>query len=221
MIEHFATLVSPALSDRSGSVFYSGRTAFSNPADLYIIGINPGGSAERQSAETIAWHTEKILTREPDDWSAYCDESWEGRQPGTWGMQPRVRHMLQLLGRDARRIPSSNLIFIRTNREKVIGGNKKQLIELCWPFHNEVIEKLKPRVILCFGQTVGKYVRNRLMAHQSAGEFVENNNRRWTSSAHLTSNGIAVITATHPSVADWTTPESDPTPLVRAMLDKR
>ncbi len=150
-----------------------------------------------------------------------CDESWEGKPPGTWGMQPRVRHMLQLLGRDARRTPASNLIFVRTANEDNIGQGKNQLIDLCWPFHQEVIEKLKPRVILCFGKTVGKCVGDRLYAHQkNPDEFVENNNRRWTSFTRLNSEGIAVVTVTHPSRADWTTIDADPTRLVRAMLDR-
>lgn len=38
---------------RSGSVFYSGRSAFSRPASLYLLGLNPGGSPERQAAETV------------------------------------------------------------------------------------------------------------------------------------------------------------------------
>ena len=221
MIEHFAGLISPLLSDCSGKVFYSGRTAFSRANDLYIIGINPGGSPELLSGETVAWHTEKVLRREPNEWSAYCDESWEGKPPGTHGMQPRVRHMLGLLDRDARSIPSSNLIFVRSNREESIGKNKTELIEVCWSFHQEVIEALKPNVILCFGKTVGKYVQKRLMAHQIVDSFIENNDRHWPSDARLNSKGIAVVTVTHPSVADWTAPAADPTPLVRRMLDHR
>jgi hypothetical protein len=43
MIEDFAALVPRALGSRSGEVFYSGRSAFGRPAELYLIGINPGG----------------------------------------------------------------------------------------------------------------------------------------------------------------------------------
>jgi len=34
----------------------------------------------------------------------------------------------------------------------------------------------------------------------------------------LNTEGIAVVVATHPSIADWTTPAADPSPLVKSML---
>ena len=43
MIEHFADKIDAELKCESGRVFYSGRAAFSSPADLYLLGYNPGG----------------------------------------------------------------------------------------------------------------------------------------------------------------------------------
>lgn len=42
-IENFAELVPKELLNESGSVFYSGRAAFSGHKALYILGLNPGG----------------------------------------------------------------------------------------------------------------------------------------------------------------------------------
>ena len=49
MIEKLAERIPPDLLGRSGSVFYSGRAAFSSQASLYILGLNPGGNPKEQS----------------------------------------------------------------------------------------------------------------------------------------------------------------------------
>lgn len=87
------------MMSRSGSLFYSGRAAFRGTRDLYILGLNPGGSPITQADETIARDLADWRDL-PEHWSAYLDESWQGRQPGTHGMQPRMRHMFNQLGRD-------------------------------------------------------------------------------------------------------------------------
>ena len=214
MIEDLARLIPENLLHVSGSVFYSGRNAFRSTSPLYVLGVNPGGSPEAQSGETIAWHTNKILTVEPDDWSAYRDESWRNAPPGAGGMQPRVLHMMRRTGFAPGDVPASNVIFPRSQREGIIKHEFASLANACWQFHKAAIELLRPRVILCFGGTAGGYVRDKLKASKQVSEFVESNNRRWRSSTHLGFNGIFVVTATHPSIADWTAADTDPSHLV-------
>ena len=86
------------------------------------------------------------------------------------------------------------------------------------PFHQQVLSMLRPRVVVCFGQTAGRYVRRRLGANELIGGFVENNDRRWRSSAYTGTGGIKVVVATHPSIADWRNPATDVTPLVQEAL---
>lgn len=160
---------------------------------------------------------ETVLNRGSDDWSAYCDEGWEGNAPGTYTMQPRVLHVLCRLAYEPRRIPASNLVFPRSSRAADL-QDFSPLAKLCWPFHRAVIEHLGVRVILCFGQRCGTWVRRRLEAHSHVDAFIENNKRRWKSSLFSNSRGLMVVTASHPSIADWTAPSSDPTPLVQAAL---
>ena len=63
-----------------------------------------------------------------------------------------------------------------------------------------MIARLQPSVVVCFGQTAGNYVRRRLFASQEIDEFVEQNNRRWRSSAYVGVGGIKVVVASHPAL---------------------
>jgi hypothetical protein len=54
-----------------------------------------------------------------------------------------------------------------------------------------------------------------LRAKELAGTLVERNARRWTSHAHVNGQGRCVITLTHPSIAKWEAPATDPTSFVR------
>lgn len=220
MINRLVDCIDPSLLAHSGKVFYSGRRAFSQRTDLYLIGINPGGDPIAQSSETIRSHTDEVLHRNPARWSAYSDESWGGKPSGTRGMQPRVLHMLKRLGRDPRETPASNLVFVRSSREAKLGVDKNTLVDLCWPFHQKVIELLRPRVLVCFGKTTGRSIRTRLAAHLFLDSFVEQNKRGWTSDAHANVTGTVVVTVTHPSIADWKNPKTDPTPLVQEILNQ-
>ena len=213
----FLALVSQDIRQRSGSVFYSGPAAFSRPSPLYILGLNPGGSPIVQADETIQ-HDMDSFFESGAAWSRYADESWQGQPPGTFGMQPRVLHLLRGLELDPRMVPASNVVFVRTTNEATLNAEKRSLLGACWPLHHAVIEQLSVRTVLCFGGTAGGWVREALGAHEPVDSFVEGNARRWRSSAHLNEAGLCVITATHPSRANWENPLADPTPLVERML---
>jgi hypothetical protein len=217
MIEDFIGLIPSSLHSCSGKVFYSGRLAFNSNSDLYLLGLNPGGSPEALALETLAGHSKMVLNRLPDNWSAYRDESWEGTPPGTYRMQPRVLHMLNCLGLDAGLVPASNLIFVRSEREAQLADSEK-LAMSCWQFHKAVIERLGVKVVVCFGATAGSWVCRQLNVTSCVDSFVEQNQRRWTSRTFKNPSGVAVIVATHPSIADWTNANTDPTPLVRKVL---
>jgi len=178
MIETLLKQIPKSLKNQSGSVFYSGRTAFSEPSLIYVLGLNPGGSPLLQAQETISRHTNKVLKCEKPNWSAYRDESWLGKSPGTHGMQPRVLHMFQKLNRDPGRVPSSNVVFLRSKRERGIEGNFRDLARHCWPFHQNVIDQLGVRLVVCFGKTAGDWVKEVLNANRHVETYTENNKRR-------------------------------------------
>ncbi|WP_290649007.1 hypothetical protein [Aquisalimonas sp.] len=219
MLERLVELVPKSVFSESGSVFYSGRAAFASPNPLYILGFNPGGSPDSQADETVEWHTRNVLEKVPSEWSEYRDESWRGMPPGLCGLQPRVLHLLRAIGINPGLVPSSNMVFVRSTRESTFGRDISALAEQAWPFHKFVISQLGTKVILCFGKTAGNWVARRVGATRQVAEFVEKNDRRWRSVTLANNQGIFVIVASHPSVADWTAPETDPTPLVRQALD--
>ncbi|MFQ3894637.1 MAG: hypothetical protein ACOY4N_00760 [Pseudomonadota bacterium] len=154
-IDQALSAIAPNILQSSGSVFYSGRSAFSKKSDLYILGLNPGGNPVDQVSETVAADIDQFWTQ-PASWSAYADESWQGAAPGTWGMQPRILHMLARLKLAPREVPASNLIFVRTSSEAALRQQKAQLIRDCWPVHQAVIDSLNVTALLCFGGTAGR-----------------------------------------------------------------
>lgn len=206
-----------SLLQRSGSVFYTGKQAFKGLKQLYLLGLNPGGDPFAQVSNTVATHIAAFRKREVP-WSDYADDSWEGAPPGTWGMQPRILHMLGRLELDPRAVPASNVVFVRSRGEAGLRGEKTSLLDTCWPVHEAVIEALKVRVIVCFGGTAGRWVRERLSADLLFDRFSETNSRGWTSEAHRSAEGRVVVTVTHPGRADWRNPAADPTDLVRRAI---
>jgi hypothetical protein len=216
MIEDFANLIPKGLLNKSGAAFYSGRDAFEGDSPLYVLGLNPGGSPVHMTRVTVEWHTNKLLTNEPDDWSAYRDETWGKSQRSA--MQLRLLHLLDHIHLPPGSVPASNVVFLRSSREAQIQTDFLSLADSCWPFHQEVIERLQPKVVLCFGRTAGGYVRAKLDASRKVDEFVEDNNRRWRSRSFCNPHGVTVIEATHPAIADWRKPATAPTRLVQAAL---
>ena len=217
-IERFAAIVPKSLECESGKVFYSGRAAFSACSPLYILGANPGGDPTNYTTETVGNHTRHVLTQLPDDWSAYRDEVWEGAAPGKHGMAPRVLHLFRHLRLEPGLVPASNLIFVRSRREEQLKARKAALADLCWPFHAQVIDALRPRVILCLGNTAGKYVQRKLGASLLIAQFIEQNDRHWKNQTYESPSGVRVVVATNPSVADWSASTTDPSELVRDAL---
>lgn len=219
MIQSFARLIPQSVMNESGSVFYSGREAFSAPSTIYILGYNPGGSPDLQADETVSWHTRKVIEDMPAQWSAYQDESWQNSQPGTFGLQPRILHMLRELNLSARLVPASNVVFVRSRGEADLKGRFENLATEAWPFHQAVIDNLKIKVLLCLGGSAGEFIRKQTSATRQVDSFTETNRRNWQSLAHVNSSGLVVVTLTHPSRADWTNRDADPSGLVKRMVN--
>lgn len=215
MINQIASKIDERLLELNGKVFYSGRSAFENEGGIYVVGFNPGGDPATHKNETIGAHTKYVLTAAPAEWSAYRDETWQGNGPN---LQRRMMHLFAVLEIDPRRVASSNLIFIRSRRSGDLGLDRSGLIEMCWPVHAAVFQLLFPKAVVCLGTECAEVVRKRIGAHEQVGSFVEKNHRRWSSLAWRSPQGTIVVRLTHPSVADWTNADTDPSQMVKHVL---
>ena len=121
-------------------------------------------------------------------------------------MHPRVLSLLRKLNLDPQQAPASNTIFERSRQEKDITGSTWKLQEQCWNFHQSVIDSLGVRLVICFGQSAGNFVRYQLKANKTVDEFEEKNDRKWKTRIYEKDSGIRIVVATHPSRADWTNP---------------
>lgn len=218
MHDEILDLVPAAIRGRSGSVLYSGRSAFTGQRPLYLLGLNPGGNPADHVENTIGRSVDGARARLADDWSAYANESWRGRKPGTATLQPRVLHLLASVGLNPRQVPASNVVFVRSKREADLAQEKLALLQACWPMHEAVIGRLGVRVMVCMGGTAGAWVREMLGAHEQVDAWSEQNARGWTSTAHVGRSGVQVLTLPHPSIAKWNSLGADPSPLVAAAL---
>ena len=198
-------------------MFFSGRSAFESPSELYLLGLNPAGGIDRPF--TVAMNIKDVLHHHSDNWSAYRDERWRGAKPGNSPMQRRVLYLLRRIGRDPGEVPASEVVFLRSTDWTKL-GDFESWARACWPFHQAVIDRLGVRVIACLGRKAGYWVRNRLNAHEKVDEFVEDNRRFWKSRVHTNRDGLTVVTLTHPSQAAWTVPATDPTDLVERALSQ-
>ena len=215
MIETLAALIPASMANKSGKAFYSGRAAFSQPNELYILGANPGGDP-KSNPETVERHTRMVLQEMPDLWSAYRDETWRRGPAEESPLGKRILHLLAEIGFEPRRVPASNVCFARSRRISEMDFDRHA--EDCWPFHRSVIENIRPQVIVCLGKKAAKFVREKLDANIEIDRFVERNERRWKSAVFRNDSGLHVAEFTHPSIADWTSPKTDPSNLARRIL---
>ena len=225
MIEDFAKLIPDSLMKKSGSVFFSGRTAFSkpNPSGMYILGINPGGGDPGGTRESfISSHVKDILKKKCADWSAYRDDHW-GFAPGKHFLQRNVLHLLSEVKAEPHEVPASEVVFLRSKGVggliKFFGKSYEELADECWPFHKAVIDKLGVRVVVCYGKPSGEYVRGRLDAHRLVNKFavpVGEKGKFRTSYTYRNEAGLTVVTLWFPGIGhpSWRNPDADPTGLV-------
>jgi len=129
-----------------GELIYSSHDTL-REGDVYLLGLNPGGAGHT----TINNHIDLMLTRTEN---SYVDEAWTNNtssyRKGEAPLQKRVAGLIHSLGYDIRNVCASNLIFKTTpSSDELCFG----LAGLCWQFHEELIELIKPKLILTFGNS--------------------------------------------------------------------
>lgn len=140
----FAKKTLKHLLNAHGEVIYSSHETI-RPGPLYLLGLNPGGDG----FITIGEHIDGMLSRTTN---AFIDDRFSSGNrwipAGEAPLQKRVRWLLTNLGLRPEEVCSSNLIF-KTSRSS--DGVSFGLAGICWPFHEAMIDIIRPKILLVFG----------------------------------------------------------------------
>jgi hypothetical protein len=150
--------------DVSGQVLYSGASTLRH-GDVYLLGLNPGGDPGNPDLLTIRQSLDRLVSNELapggvpwSEWNSYVHATWKGRDT----LQRRILWLLTRLGLDPLEVAASNLIFPRSRDEKSLEYDA--YADVCWAVHKRVLEIVRPRVVLTYGNTPYRFLAERLGA---------------------------------------------------------
>ena len=135
------------LYNRFGEGIYSSHETL-REGDVYLLGLNPGGEGHTLLGDFMS----KTLTRTDN---SYLDEIWVNGQSskykkGSAPLQKRIQGLLEGLNQNVADVCASNLIFT-TSKSSQDSNFNFGFAGTFWPFHQAVIEIVKPKVIITFG----------------------------------------------------------------------
>ncbi len=223
MLDDLVKMIPQSVRNQPGRALYSGRQAFAGPSDLYIIDYHPGRSPE-ESTEKVREQIDRVLNH-PPQWSAYVDEQWDRKPPGSRPQQRRLNHLFEQLGLNPQAVPAAPLIFRRWDpANEPSGAERRQWADECWPFHQAVIDRLEVKIVVCLGSYARYWVLKKEreltgVEPQQIDSFTAKDKAARSSYAYQSGNRY-IVTLTHPTRTNWINPNADPTELVKRTLDK-
>ncbi len=134
--------------DRPGSILHSASSTLTK-GDFYFLGYNPGGN-----------HHDYLIKHEVDNLlnktkHRYLDEQFEQAghlfKMGQAPLQKNFQQLFNTINIDPRKVLCTNLIFFHSKRSD--GVNYLQDATLCWPIHQALLELVKPKIIICNGNS--------------------------------------------------------------------
>lgn len=145
-IPHLATEVLSDLLQSPGKILYSSHETLKS-GDIYFLGFNPGGREGPELEKSI----KNMLT---STHNSYLDESWDNGngswRPGNAPLQKRVIWLFESLSLNPKEVCASNLIFLQSRKADDISFT---LAKKCWPVHEAIIDIVKPKIIITFGNS--------------------------------------------------------------------
>jgi len=130
--------------NKPGSVVYSSANSICK-GDLYMMGLNPGGSDKG----TINQLIDELSTKTSN---SYIDERWgtttKKYEKGKHPLQKNYINLTKYLN-NSQEVFSTNLIFTRSIDQS--GANYPLNADLCWPAHQQFIKIVDPKCLLVFG----------------------------------------------------------------------
>jgi hypothetical protein len=131
----------------SGKVLYSSVSTL-RPGALYLLGLNPGGSPERE--RTIGDSLRDL--EQGKDWNDYSHEKWYPfKVAGRHRLQRNVIGLFNALDLDLESVCASNLVFRRSPSKD--GIKLPTDADRCWKVHEMIFSIVEPRTILAFGNS--------------------------------------------------------------------
>jgi len=147
----------------TGATLYSQPFSLA-PGDVYILGTNPGGNdVGKDSLGT----TLTRLEQGTDVGNDYIDaDDWDTHQSKQ--LQSTVKALLHLFapGRE-RNVCAANLIFVRSGTLDRLPEPFWQLADACWPAHEVLMDIVRPKTIVAYGNGDGSaydYILHRCRA---------------------------------------------------------
>lgn len=180
----------------SGELLYSAASTLRR-GELYLLGHNPGGDANDPSLPQLGRTLADLATK---DWNSYL-VSWNGRSPGQAPLQRRVTWLLQQLGAEPRKVAASNLIFMRSR--DAAGSRYRDYSALCWPIHEQILEIVRPRLLLAYGNGALSPYRFLLALYGFPAEEVRpSGHRPWVCRSFVVPGRFRVVGVPHLSRYD-------------------
>jgi hypothetical protein len=156
------------LSDRSGSILYSGNETIIK-GDYYFLGTNPGSHKDELEEKFGTTDTVKTqLNKTNTTFNEYFEGEWINKftknpdPPGQNEHQKNIQNFFGDLNLDLRKILSTNLCFVRSRMEHLYEGSLTEDSKRCWSIHEYLLSIVKPKFIICNGSKSREFIRRKM-----------------------------------------------------------
>ena len=147
-LDTIAELLS-GIAEKPGAVLVSGADTLV-PGPLYVMGFNPGGSAEGDgTAESLTIGASIERSRGKDAWHEWVDDNYGGS--GHSILQSRICSVFKELNVDPRKTLSTNALFVKSNDAGALERPWDLWWQHCWPVHRFLLHVVRPAVVVCLG----------------------------------------------------------------------
>jgi len=177
----------PDIRKRSGRALYSPTSTLESGSPIYFLGIYPGfveGNREPHNDWSIDFDLDRLAAGNIRE-HAYLDERWGEAEVGQDAMQKKALHVFTILARGPgdellRKTPASNMILLRNKKEnEKLLRSRRQIIELCWPFHQAIIDAKKPELVLVHGVGCAQALARILKLGEPCRQLSEHDGQRY------------------------------------------
>ena len=163
------------VADKPGAAICSGDQTLKKGTYIFF-GANPGGV--EAETETIEEH----LARKPEKFNEYCDGVWAPggikRPRGAAPLQKRLQYLLASLAQNTRNICATNLVLVRSQNIQSLSQSFQELANKCWPFHQKLLQRVDPEVVLLMGNDSFEFIYNKL-SNSSVITYVPSGHGDW------------------------------------------